>query len=230
MRCSSACRRPAWIRSIVQAQSTATSRAAQICRMRSSAKRPSLCTRTATETLSTESRLTAQRLGTGSSPGSNTTSLLKPRTVVVQGPTSVRRSRGMAASRERTTTGRRPISANSHHHTSPRAGRAFTRPPPPPETPPDRPIRRARRAGACRRPRSWRQPHRPDAGRAELRGPHQSEQHRLRQLGLAGRRRAGAHQLSYSRELEPCHDYATSTLHIRRSSFWLNREGSSPLL
>ena len=47
--------------------------------------------------------------------------------VVVQGATSARRSRGIAASRDRTTTGRRPISANSHHHTSPRAGSALTR-------------------------------------------------------------------------------------------------------
>ncbi len=47
-------------------QSTATSRAPQISRIRVSANRPSRSTRTATETLSTESRLTAERRGTGS--------------------------------------------------------------------------------------------------------------------------------------------------------------------
>jgi hypothetical protein len=109
-----------------RAQSTATSKAAQISRMRTSPSRPIRSTRTATATLSTESRLTAERLGTGSSPGSSSTSLGNPRTVVVHGATSARLKRGMAASRERTTTGRRPMSANSHHHTSPRAGRLVT--------------------------------------------------------------------------------------------------------
>jgi hypothetical protein len=107
-------------------QWTATSKAAQISRMRTSPSRPIRSTRTATATLSTESRLTAERLGTGSSPGSSSTSLGNPRTVVVHGATSARLKRGMAASRERTTTGRRPMSANSHHHTSPRAGRLVT--------------------------------------------------------------------------------------------------------
>src|SRR5436190_15307477 len=51
---------------------------------------------------------------------SSTTSLASPRIVVVHGATSVRRRRGMAASRESTTTGRRPISAGSHHQPSPR--------------------------------------------------------------------------------------------------------------
>ena len=56
-------------------QSTATARAAQIWRIRSSANRPSRSTRIAIETLSTESRLTTERSGTGSSPGSRRTSL-----------------------------------------------------------------------------------------------------------------------------------------------------------
>lgn len=103
-------------------QSTATARAAQISRIRASASRPSRSTRTPSETLSTESKLTAERCGTGSLPGSRTTSLGNARIVVVQGATSARRSRGMAASRDRTTTGRRPTSGNLHHHSSPRAG------------------------------------------------------------------------------------------------------------
>lgn len=87
-------------------QSSATSRAAQISRFRGSASRPRRLTRTATETLSRESRLTAQRWGTGSLSGSRTTSLASPRIVVVHGATSVRRSRGIAALRDMTTTGR----------------------------------------------------------------------------------------------------------------------------
>jgi hypothetical protein len=132
-------------------QSTATLSAVQIARICVSASRPSRLTRTATETLSTESRFTADRRGTGSDPGSRTTSLPRPRIVVVQGATSARRSRGIAASRESTTTGRRPISANSHHQTSPRAGRAFTMRPLPVARRPDLPTHRVHRPGACRR-------------------------------------------------------------------------------
>jgi hypothetical protein len=106
-------------------QSTATARAAQISRMRVSRTRPSLLTRIVSETLSTESRFTADRRGTGSSPGSSTTSLTRPRIVVVHGAMSARRCRGMTASRESTTTGRRPISAISHHQISPRAGNSL---------------------------------------------------------------------------------------------------------
>jgi hypothetical protein len=62
-------------------QSVATSRAAQISRIRESLRRPRRSTRSATETDSTESRLTALRLGTGSTPGSSTTSLASPRMV-----------------------------------------------------------------------------------------------------------------------------------------------------
>lgn len=73
-------------------QSTATANAAQISRIRASASRPSRSTSTPRETLSTESRLTAERLGTGSSPGSRTTSLGRARIVVVHAATSVRPS------------------------------------------------------------------------------------------------------------------------------------------
>jgi hypothetical protein len=50
-------------------QSTATSRAAQMARIRVSASRPSLLTKTETDTLSTESRFTAERRGIGSESG-----------------------------------------------------------------------------------------------------------------------------------------------------------------
>ena len=78
----------------------------------------------------------------GSSPGSSSTSLGIPRIVVVHGPISARRSRGIAASRDSTTTGRRPISGSSHHQTSPRVGRAVTTRRRPRETRRGRPTRR----------------------------------------------------------------------------------------
>lgn len=127
-------------------QSTAISRASQISRIRVSESRPRRLTKTATDTLSTESRLTAERRGIGSDPGSRTASLASPRIVVVHGATRARRKRGIAASRDRTTTGRQPISASSHHHTSPRAGHAFTNGRPPVATMPNRPTRRAPQA------------------------------------------------------------------------------------
>src|SRR5215207_11541407 len=107
-------------------QATATEKAAHICRIRASPSLPRRSTRTASDTLSTESRFTAERRGTGSSLGSRTTSLARPRIVVVHGATTARRSRGMAESRDKTTTGRLPASASSHHQTSPRAGIGIT--------------------------------------------------------------------------------------------------------
>ena len=124
----------------------------------------------ATETLSTESRFTAERRGIGSEPGSSTTSLASPRIVVVHGATSARRSRGIAASRDSTTAGRRPISAISHHHTSPRAGSALTRRPPPAATRPGHPTRRAHQPDARRRRRSSRPPRLLDGERVRPRG------------------------------------------------------------
>ncbi|MFT6293284.1 MAG: hypothetical protein ACJAR2_003906 [Ilumatobacter sp.] len=109
-------------------QSTATSSAWQISRIRMPLSAPIRSTSTAVDTDSVESRFTAQRRPIGSSPGLRTTSLGKPRIVVVHGAMSARRSRGMAASRDRTTTGRRPTSGGSHHHSSPRAGKALTWP------------------------------------------------------------------------------------------------------
>ena len=153
-------------------QSTATPRAVQMARIRVSARRPSRSTNTATETLSTESKFTAERRGIGSQPGSRTTSLASPRMVVVQGATSARRSRGIAALRESTTTGRRPISAISHHHTSPRAGSALTSLRPPAATTPGRPTRRAHQPDAHRRPHSSHPPRPIDDEQVMPREPH----------------------------------------------------------
>lgn len=191
-------------------QSTATSRAAQISRMRASARRPSRATSAESETPSTESRLTAERCGIGSSPGSRTTSLGSPRAVVVHGATSARPSRGIAASRDKTTTGRRPISASSHHHNSPRAGSALTRrrlllv-----ETMRGHPARPARRAGARRRRRSWRPPRRRGGERATPRGPRLRGRRRRPPSALVERLRGGPRPRSCSVVCEPCHYHAT---------------------
>ena len=125
--------------------------------MRSSPNLPTRSVSVPTETLSTESRLTADRSGIGSSPGSSRTSLARPRIVVVHGAISALRSLGMAASRERTTTGRRETSGSSHHQTSPLAGRSFTTKPPPRETMPGLPIRPTHRVDDCRIRRTQRQ-------------------------------------------------------------------------
>ena len=109
-------------------QSTATSSAAHIDRMRWSLSRPIRSISTPRDTLSIESRLTAERCRTGSSPGSRTTSLANPRIVVVHGAIRERLRRSIAMSLERMTTGRLPISGGSHHHSSPRAGRIVTSP------------------------------------------------------------------------------------------------------
>ena len=194
-------------------QSTATARAAQISRMRASATRPNRWTRMVIETLSIESRFTAERSGTGSSPGSSTTSLASPRMVVVQGATSARRCRGMTTSRDKTTTGRRPISAISHHQTSPRAGRAVTTLQPHFGTTPGRPTRPARRADARRRRRSSHPP--------GLSGTEPAERRELRPRSLRlspqtapfGHPRGAPRQPWCSNVCEPCHHHA---MHARR--------------
>lgn len=139
---------------IHRSQSTATSSAAQIWRMRSSLSLPIRSTSTASETLSTESRLTALGRPIGSSSGSSSTSLGRPLIVVVQGATSARRSRGIAASRDNTTTGRRPTSGGSHHQSSPRSGVAIRSLPQRPETMRGRPSRQAPRSDARHKPRT----------------------------------------------------------------------------
>ncbi len=138
---------------VIQRQSTATARAAQICCIRMSLRRPILSISTPTETLSTESRLTAVLRRTGSSPGSRRTSLARPRIVVVQGAISALRRRGIAASLERITTGRRPIFGGSHHHSSPRSGSAIKSPQQLGRTRRGRPTRRVRSTDERRRRR-----------------------------------------------------------------------------
>lgn len=133
-------------------QSTATARAAQASRILASLTLPIRWVRDPIEILSTESRFATQVLGTGSSPASNSTSLSKPRMVVVQGATSVRLSRGITTSRDSTKTGRRPISGSSHHQISPRTGSWVTMPRLPRETKPDRPTRRPGQWAMCHTP------------------------------------------------------------------------------
>jgi len=175
------------------AHSTATARAAQTRRMRVSANSPIRSTRTATETLSTESRLTTQRRGTGSSPGSRPTSLTRPRIVVVHGATSARRCRGITASRESTTTGRRPIPALSHHQTSPRAGNAVTTGPRLPGMTRGRPTRPVRRVGARRTRRNSRRPGPNGDAPPGLGAPRRSWQRQCCQTAPGGRPAEGRH-------------------------------------
>ena len=140
-------------------------------RIRSSLSLPIRSTSTATDTLSTESRFTAQSRGIGSSAGSRTTSLGIPRIVVVHGATRQRRNRGMAASRDSTTTGRRPISGRSDHQTSPRLGNWIMSRRRPHGTRSGRPTRRAHRADARRRPSSLRRPRLACFGRTRSQAP-----------------------------------------------------------
>jgi hypothetical protein len=131
-------------------QLTATLNASQICLIRPSLRRPIRSTNTEIETLSTESRLTTQRRVMGSSPGSSTTSLAKLRIVVVQGAMRVRRKRGIAASRDITTTGLLAMSGSSHHQISPRSGCGVTKPKRQFETRRDYPTHQDRRLGIGR--------------------------------------------------------------------------------
>lgn len=149
-----------------QRQSTATERAAQTSRMRSSLSRPSRSTRTPIDTLSSASRLATQGRGTGSIPGSSITSLGSPLMVVVHGATTDRPSRGMATSRLITTTGRRPMSGSSHHQTSPRRGRSVTKLQPLNGTSRGRPTRPPHRSGARRTRRTRRRSLLADVGPA----------------------------------------------------------------
>ena len=162
--------------------SAATSSAWHTCRIRDALSAPILCTNaeteTETETDSTESRFTALRCPIGSSPGSSKTSLGRPRTVVVHGAISPRRSSGIAASRDNTTTGRRPMSGGSHHQSSPRLGRSVMSPLQRSGMKQGRPTRRARRSGGCGRPR--RRHHQPlpsDNAAAAPPKPHRSVPH-----------------------------------------------------
>jgi len=177
--------------------------------MRCALRVPSRSTKSAIDTLSTESRFTADRSGTGSSPGSKMTSLGNSRMVVVQGATNARPRRGMATSRDRTTTGRRPMSGSSHHHSSPRRGMLLTWPLPPNGTRPGRPSRQAHRAGVCHmRCRQHRFLLRGGA-QAGLAALHRATLHRLCRLGCAAPRPTSSRRQWCSLEPVPCHDYAT---------------------
>lgn len=191
----------------------AISRAAQISIIRLSARRPNRSMRMPAETLSTKSRLTAERRGTGSSSGSRTTSVASPLIVVVQGATRVRRNRGMAASRDRTTTGRLPMSGGSHHHISPRAGSGLTTRPRTPGTTLGRPSHRARQAGVRRNRHSSRQLLPPGSPRARLPRPRRSGRSPAFPDEGAERSVVALRRQSYSRALVRCHNYAITMPH-----------------
>lgn len=140
-------------------QLTATLSAAQTWRMRSSLRRPIFSTKLEIETLSTESKFTAQRRLIGSSPGSSTTSLGRLRTVVVHGAISERRRRGMAAFRDSTTTGLPWISGSSHHQSSPRSGNKLTKWPREYEMHSDCPTHLLHQSGNHHKPHMQRQSH-----------------------------------------------------------------------
>jgi hypothetical protein len=184
--------------------------------MRLSASRPRRSTSTATGTLSTESRLTAERRGIGSSRGSRTTSLASPRIVVVQGATNALRNRGIAASRDKTTTGRLPAPASSHHQTSPRAGSVITKPLQPAETRRGRPTHPARRAGVRCRPRSLHRLRRSGDASAALQELHRRARRRSCRGEVPERCRAVPDRRSCSVVCESCHNYATSMPTCRR--------------
>ena len=195
-------------------QSTATASAAQTSRIRSSANRPTLSTRTATDTLSTESRLTAQRRGIGSCPGSRTTSLASPRIIVVHGATTARRSLGIAASRDSTMTGRRPISDNSHHHTSPRFGSGVTRRLPPSATSRDRPTRQADSPAFRHTRRSRRRSRVPDSAPGGLAARRPPVRHRSARSDGPEPLPAAKRRLWCSTVCGPCHKYATGVRRV----------------
>ena len=179
-------------------QSTATSSAWQISRIRIPLSAPIRSTSTAVDTDSIESRLTAQRRPIGSSAGSRTTSLGRSLIVVVHGATSARRRRGIAASRDRTTTGRRPISGGSHHHSSPRTGKALTWLKQRFGTRRDRPTRLHRRSGGLRTLlHTWRRFRQTGSDREEPSVPRPRVRHRWFQRGVGEHHRAACGRQSY---------------------------------
>ena len=117
---------------------------------------------------------------------------------------------GMAASRDSTTTGRRPISGSSHHHTSPRAGGSVTSGPRTGGTMRDRPTHRAPRGDDGRRRGTSSRSRRPGAERAAHAAPRPPGPRRSH-LGVDdGPRPRGHHRRSYSGVLVPCHNCATA--------------------
>jgi hypothetical protein len=161
-----------------ESQPTAIARATHTSRIRASPSVPSRFVGAPTPTFSTESRLTAARVGMGSSPTSITTSVGSPRIFVVHGAMSALRSLGIATSLVITTTGRRGISGSSHHQTSPRAGRFIMMMTLHHGRRRDRPIRRELRPVDHRTPCSWHRSPRPCIGRAARREPHRSVRRR----------------------------------------------------
>lgn len=176
-------------------------------RIRVSARRPRRSVRVATGTLSTESRLTTQRFGTGSSSGSSCTSLGSDRIVVVQGAIRLRRRRGMAASRESTATGRRPAPGSSHHQISPRAGSSLTSYWTPAGTRQGCPSRPAGPVVADRMRRMKRRSRRRDVGPAVRPKPGRPSRRRWSRRGCAGRRPTDVHRRSCLCVCEPYHDH-----------------------
>lgn len=195
------------LHSVGQRQSTATARASQISLIRASLKRPIRSVSTPRETLSIESRLTAVRRRTGSSPGSRTTSLAKPRIVVVHGAIKARRSRGIAASRERTTTGRRPISGGSHHQSSPRSGIVLTWRPLPIGTTEDRPTHRAHRSDGRHTRGNRRRSLQPGSEQGARRVRRRKELHRCAVGSPSWPRTGDSRQLLCSLAIGPWHKY-----------------------
>lgn len=184
--------------------------------MRSSSSLPSRSVSVITETLSTESRLTADRSGIGSSPGSITTSLANPRTVVVQGAMSALRSLGMEMSRERITTGRREMEGSSHHHTSPLMGRPVTKKLPPLGRMRGRPNRLTHRVEGRHRSCIWHQSQQLDAGQPGHPELHPEEQHPSNQTATPLPVRSVTRQPSCSPVFVPCHKYATNRAWLQR--------------
>ena len=184
--------------------------AEQTSRIRLSSSLPNRSVSVLTETLSTESRLTTDRRGIGSSPGSSSTSLANPRIVVVHGAISVLRSLGMATSRERTTTGRREMSGSSHHHTSPFMGIAVTRRLPLLERMQGPPIRRALRAECRRRLRRRNRSQRFGTGQEGQLGLRREEPRRSDLTATVLHPQSVIRRLSCLLVSVPCHDYATT--------------------
>jgi len=177
--------------------------------MRSSPNLPRRSVSVPTETLSTESRFTADWRGIGSSPGSRRTSLASPRIVVVQGATSALRSRGIAAFRERTTTGRREISGSSHHHTSPLAGMSIMTRLQRPETMPGRPIHPARLVDGRRNWRTLHQSQLRDAGPPTHQELHPRALRHSVPTSVASRWLLATRPQLCSHVCVPCHNHAT---------------------
>ena len=184
--------------------------------MRLSLNRPRRSVNVPTETLSTESRLRTDWRGIGSSPGSRSTSLARPRMVVVQGAIRARRSLGIAMVRDRTKTGRRLTSGSSHHHTSPLAGKSFTKKLPSRGRKPDHPIRPAPPAAVRRR---WRIRHRSqprDVSPQVPRELHRAGPHRSSPTSDSLRSSRAIRQPSCLPVCVACHNYATDDLELSR--------------